>query len=173
VTIETAQPSTGAESTVPEFFNPSSYFELADFINQHVPYAAKYVLPDLTNKALIEKADTAKKEPHRQRPARVRPARQEEPGRLDRVDVFGALWQNGRHNPVTGVKVDPDTGAVDVPGRPVAHEKGIFQLRVPTSDGGTDSFQITKGLRIPYKYTTEYGEEIYANIFVLFNGTGH
>jgi hypothetical protein len=85
------------------------------------------------------------------------------PGNPTCVDVFGPLVANDAVNPYP-VQVETTMGGA----RRIAPIEEAINLTFP--NGST--YDITKGLRIPYTYKTETGEDVDANVFVLFNGSG-
>jgi hypothetical protein len=95
------------------------------------------------------------------------------PSDRDRIDVFGPLEKFGQGNHLK-VEVDP---AEKNPARQVfaadPHVREAIETSgIPLDFGNGSPYTITKGLRIPYQYTSN-GQTIYANIFILFNGSGH
>ena len=130
---------------------PINYQVLGLLLNKQRPYGT-----DADTRLTVDLCDPAVYRP--QLPDAVTA-----PDNRNYVDCFGPLAANNAVDPFpVRVETKPD-GVKAIP----EVEKAI-ELKWPNGN----VHQITKGLRIPYTYKSETGEDVYANVFVLFNGSG-
>jgi hypothetical protein len=147
-----------------EFTTHGTYYALAEIINDERPYGRddEVALPDFGDSSLFAVKAVPAPEPRTELPETLE-------RRRDTIDVFGELVTAKAPADRVDVHVDSANRVMVVQTDHIEPVDAQPFVQLPNGD----RLGYTKGLRIPYKYKDDAGVTVYANIIVLFSGTGH